>query len=173
MATQKKAEPIVLSDSERNLVTILVNTDVYPTEAVYGAAYIFIDKCYVLLDAPEPNRLSVALRGQESLDEKALDALAGEFLNELLAQTLREMVCAQNRPLLEAVVGKAISGAMGPAPTPEIDLSELDALELDDEPFEDPLGIAMSWEEKYGKEKKTKKKLTKDGAAPDPTVSEG
>jgi His-Xaa-Ser system protein HxsD len=173
MAPKKTAEPVVQSDPERNVVTILVDTGVYPKEAIYGAAYIFIDTCYVLLDAPKPSRISVQLRGQEPLDEKALDALAGDFLNELLAQTLREMICAQNRPLLEAVVGQAISGAVGPTPEPELDLSELDALALDDEPFDDPLGIAMSWEEKYGKEKKAKKKLRKDGAAPDPTVSEG
>ena len=35
-----------------------------------------------------------------------------------------------------------------------IDLSELEELELDDEPFDDPLGIAVSWEEKYGKKDK-------------------
>jgi hypothetical protein len=34
----------------------------------------------------------------------------------------------------------------------------LEALELDDEPFEDPLGIAVSWEDKYGKNKEDRKR---------------
>jgi His-Xaa-Ser system protein HxsD len=172
MAKNKTAAPGFQSDAERNLVLVMVDTEVYPKEAVYGAAYIFIDRCYVLLDAPEPGRLSVQLRGQTPLTVEGLDALAGEFHNELLAQTLRDMVCAQNRPLLEAVVGQAVSGAMGPPPPVEVDLAELDALELDDEPFDDPLGIALSWEEKYGKQKKAKK-VAKGGKAPDPSLSEG
>ena len=61
-------------------------------------------------------------------------------------------------PAIDSAIRAAISGAVGPTPEPELDLSELDALALDDEPFDDPLGIAMAWEEKYGKEKKAKKK---------------
>jgi hypothetical protein len=33
-------------------------------------------------------------------------------------------------------------------------LDDLEKFEFGDEAFEDPLGIAMSWEEKYGKNKK-------------------
>ena len=33
-------------------------------------------------------------------------------------------------------------------------LDDLEKFDFSDEPFEDPLGIAMSWEEKYGKKKK-------------------
>ena len=41
---------------------------------------------------------------------------------------------------------QAISGAMGP---PSLD--ELEDFDFTEEPFEDPLGIAQSWEEKYTK----------------------
>ncbi len=141
-------------DGDVNSVVIGVDTAVYPKDAVLGAAYVFIDRCFVLLDAPGETALSVALRGREPLDDEALSALGGEFSNELLAQTLRHRIAEQNRGLLETIVGSAIGGAIGPPPMPEpegeFDLSELEALELEDEPFDDPLGIAMSWEEKYG-----------------------
>ncbi|MEI8259300.1 MAG: hypothetical protein WCJ30_26835 [Deltaproteobacteria bacterium] len=44
------------------------------------------------------------------------------------------------------VTSQAISAAMGP---PSLD--DLAAFDFGDESFEDPLGIAMSWEEKYKK----------------------
>lgn len=163
-------------------VRLEVDTGLYPREAVFGAAYVFIDRCYVLLDAPRENVLTVSLRGRGALDDDALEALRGEFGNELLAQALRRMITDHNRPLIETVVGRVLTGAAGPSSSvangggeePEFDLSELEALELEDEPFEDPLGIAVSWEEKYGKERAEKKaaKVEKAEKAPAETASD-
>ena len=44
---------------------------------------------------------------------------------------------------------QAFAGAMGPP-----SLTELEAFDFSDEPFDDPLGIAQSWEEKYKKRPK-------------------
>lgn len=54
----------------------------------------------------------------------------------------------------------------------EFDLVELDVFELDDEFFDDFLGIVMFWEEKYGKQKKVKKQK-KDGMGLDFSLFEG
>ena len=43
---------------------------------------------------------------------------------------------------------QAIAGAMG-----EPSLDDLAAFDFSDEAFDDPLGIAQSWEEKHGKKK--------------------
>ncbi len=163
MNSSQTPAPLVQPDPSRNLVALQVDTEVYSKEAVFGAAYIFIDRCYVLLDAPAANRISVTLRGKDALSEEGLDALAGEFFNELIAQTLRDMVCAQNSSLLTTVVGRVMSAAAGPAPA--LDVASLDELELDDEPFDDPLGIAVSWEEKYGKKRAPKSSASKPGPA--------
>jgi His-Xaa-Ser system protein HxsD len=119
----------------------------YPKDAIYGAAYIFIDRCYVLLDRPKPGRISVRLKPKAG-EKTPLAELAGEFENELLGQAWRRLLVEENRRIVEAVTTQALAGAAGP---PGLD----DLLDLDDEEeeaaFDDPLGIAISWEEKYKK----------------------
>lgn len=149
-----------------NTVKLTLETGVYDKAAVFGAAYVFIDRCFVLVDAPAEDTLSVSLRGRDPMDDASLKDLAGEFGNELLGQALRRMLAEQNQGLLEAVVGRAVSGAIGTGlPEPEFDLSELESLDLEDEPFEDPLGIAMSWEDKYGNKRASKKEAAEQKAA--------
>jgi His-Xaa-Ser system protein HxsD len=116
----------------------------YPKDAVYGAAYIFIDRCYVKLDRPKEARISVRLRLKPGVSRN-LDELAGEFENELLGQAWRRMILDENRQLIEQVTTQALAGAAGPP-----GLDDLLGMDIDEETaFEDPLGIAMSWEEKY------------------------
>jgi His-Xaa-Ser system protein HxsD len=158
MTSIQLASTAATVDPDANSATIQIQTSTYSAGSIMGAAYVFIDRCFVWLDAGENDSYTVLLSGRSKLDEAGLSSLAGEFANELLAQALRERIAEQNRPLLEAVVGRAVHGAMGPVSAePDFDLSELEALELDDEPFEDPLGIAMSWEDKYGKKRASRK----------------
>ncbi len=144
-------------------VTITLQRDLYPKSALYGAAYLFIDSCYVFLDAPSPDLLSVELKSRDPIERAGLEELAGQFCNELLAQAFRCEIAEQNKDLLEVIVAQSMSSTQAPpnaeqpAAPPAFDLSELEDLDLEDEPFEDPLGIAVSWEEKYGKNKKQKK----------------
>jgi His-Xaa-Ser system protein HxsD len=122
---------------------------VYPIDAVYGASYIFIDRCYVLLDEPDEHTFRVTLAWKKGTPEEgALRALAGEFANEILSCAWRAQIAKESRGIIEAVTVKALAGAMGP-PT----LDDLEKFDFSDDAFEDPLGIALSWEEKYGKKK--------------------
>ncbi len=136
-----------LSDSSASVV---VDETVYPLGAIYGAAYVFIDRCYVLLDRPTQGTVRVTLTSKRPTEatEDSLRALLGEFANELLGCAWRQQIGEANRGLIESVTMAAISGAAGP---PSLD--ELEEFDFTDEPFEDPLGIAMSWEEKYAKKK--------------------
>ncbi len=130
-----------------------VDSTVYPLDAVYGAAYVFIDRCYVLLDRPEPDKLRIVLAPKASEDDVAaqLRAMVGELANELLSAAWRHQITQANRAQIEAVTMQAIAGAMGP---PSLD--DLESFDFTDEAFEDPLGIAMSWEEKYAKKREEK-----------------
>lgn len=134
-------------DPENNRVNVLFERGLYPLDAVYGAAYIFIDRCFVLLDAPSATHIKVELTGREPLDPGALRDLAGEFGNELLAQTWRRQVTQQNMPIIEAVAARALAGSTEPAGA-----DDFDDIEFSDDAFDDPLGIAVPWEEKYGKD---------------------
>ncbi|MFO0564075.1 MAG: His-Xaa-Ser system protein HxsD [Polyangiaceae bacterium] len=144
------AEPTLRSSPEEGLVLEL-DEALYPKDAIYGAAYVFIDRCYVRLDRPEPGRISIRLKPKPETDAK-LESLAGELENELLGQAWRRLLVEENRRLLETVTTRALSGAAGP---PGLD----DLLDMDDEgAFDDPLGIAVSWEDKYKKRAPAPKK---------------
>lgn len=128
-------------------IHLTLDESVYPLDAIYGAAYTFIDRCFVLIDRPKPGRHRVILSPKtgEPTDE-ALRTMAGELANELLSCAFRHRITRENRATIEAVTMQAIAGAMGP-PT----LDELESFDFSEEAFEDPLGIAQSWEEKYAK----------------------
>lgn len=127
-------------------VRLSLRRNLYPLAAVYAAAYSFLDRCFVLLDAPDDERIVVELRGRELLDETHLRSLAGEFGNSLLNAAWREVIVEKNRPLVEAIAAQALGGALGERRSPLPD--DFDA---SGDAFDDPLGIAIPWEEKYGK----------------------
>ena len=141
--------PIAMNDSR--VARLRVDLDLHSREAIFGAAYAFIDRCYVWLDKDADGRIVVELTPRASAND-SVEALAGDFANELLAQSTRAMVLAANHDLVQAIVSRALVGAGArAAQTAAPTLPDLEAFELADEPFDDPLGIAMSWEEKYGK----------------------
>ena len=132
-------------------VALSVEFSLYPLSALYGAAYVFIDRCYVLLGRPDPQRATVTLAWKKGEPpDGALRELAGEFMNELLSCAWRAKINEESRSIIEAVTAQAFAGAMGP---PSLD--DLEKFDFSEEAFEDPLGIAMSWEDKYGKKKST------------------
>lgn len=144
-------------DLEDGSAKIEIDATLYPIDALYGAAYVFIDRCYVFLDRPSPERFRVTLAPKKgAADATALRAMAGELANELLSCAWRHRITQENRGLIESVTMRAIAGAMGP---PSLD--DLEKFDFSPDAFEDPLGIALSWEEKYGK--KTPAEPPKDG----------
>lgn len=136
-------------DLGEGLVRVEFDEELYPRDAIYGAAYVFIDRCYVHLDRVADKRIQVSLKAKKpGIDSPAL---AGEFQNELLGQAWRHKIVEDNRQLVETITARALGGAAGPP-----GLDELLAMDIGEETaFDDPLGIAMSWEEKYKKKGKT------------------
>jgi His-Xaa-Ser system protein HxsD len=127
-------------------VRIEFDEGLYPKDAIYGASYIFIDRCYVHLDHPSPGRISVTLKPKPGAAVD-LAQLTGEFGNELLGQAWRRLITDENRVLIEQVSTLALVGAAGAPGLDDLMNTEIG----DDTAFEDPLGIAMSWEDKYKK----------------------
>jgi His-Xaa-Ser system protein HxsD len=135
-----------LIEPRKHTVSWTFRTATYPLDAVYGAAYVFLDRAYVYLDRPDKARILVVLRGKADLDKAGLEALAGDFAAELLHQVMRIKVAERTGAVRELLLGRAML-AVGAADAPgvELDLPGSDADYLDD-----PLGIAVPWEEKYG-----------------------
>lgn len=142
--TQSQIETL---DTSTSTLHLSLDVELYPRDVLYAAAYVFLDRAYVLLDQRE-GRYLIQLRGKQELDEATLRAMAGEFENELLAQALRLRVVDANRRIIENITALAISGATG-GTAPAEDSGLIDMAEPGEDGFlDDPLGIGTPWEAK-------------------------
>jgi len=124
---------------KKDSVELKLETKIYPLEAIYSTCYVFIDRAYLFLDGNPKKEVRVIIKGKKNLSKKQLQQLAGEFLNELLSATLRMNLDKYSRKIRDYVVERALSSALGQTGSEEQVGYE-----------DDPLGIAIPWEEKYG-----------------------
>lgn len=122
-------------------VAFEVDEQLYPLDAIYGAAYLFIDRCYVFLSRPAEQQVRLRLRAKEEATREQLEQLAGELANELLNQVLRLRIGRSTAQLREQILARAFASSTDS--TIAQLLAELDAEELD----EGPLEIAVPWEQ--------------------------
>lgn len=135
------------SKMNNNAQKIILDTKIYNIEAILNACYSFIERAYIFLDTDSNgNRIRVSIKGKKQLSQKQLEALKGEFMNELLHCALRHTVSKNNKKIREYIIGRALYSTI---PSPDLLISE-------GEPSyqKDPLGIATSWKKKHGKKKK-------------------
>ena len=139
-------------------ISFELDESVYPLEAVYGACYLFVEKCFIYLSRSKPQVVDVRLTARGPATPAELDALAGEFANELLSQATRLRLSHATARIREYYTAAALRAA---ASAPSIDdlLAELESEELG----EDPLEIMVPWEEKHGaKQNETEPKKDPD-----------
>jgi len=136
---------------KKNELVISLNPKIYPLEATYGACYVFIDRAYLFLDGNLEKEIKVSMEGKRELNPKELKKLAGEFKNELLNYTLRLSIAKNTKKIRETIVERALFSVL---PHKE-ELKKINEPEEIDKKIieDDPLGIAVPWEEKYGKKK--------------------
>jgi His-Xaa-Ser system protein HxsD len=136
-------------DPSTATLTLSLDVALYPRDVLYAAAYVFLDRAYVLLDRQD-SRFVVHFRAKRPLEAATFQAMAGEFENELLAQALRHQVFDANQRIIEDVVAVAIAGAAAGAepdlghPADQPELVELDGGE--DGFLADAAGIARPFE---------------------------
>lgn len=126
-------------------ISFAVDESVYPLEAVYGACYLFLEKCFIYLSRAGSGVVKVRLTARGSATPAELDALAGEFANELLSQATRLRLSQATMRIREYYTAAALRAASS-APSVDDLLAELESEEL----LEDPLEIMVPWEEKHG-----------------------
>lgn len=126
-------------------ISFEVDEGIYPLEALYGACYLFLERCFVFLSRAPAGTVRVRLTAREAASAEALEALAGEFGNELLSQVARLRLSQATARIREFYTAAALRAA---ASAPSVDelLAELESEEL----LEDPLEIMVPWEEKHG-----------------------
>jgi hypothetical protein len=131
-------------------VAITLPAKSHPANVIQGAAVSFIDRCYVLMDRPSPEEIRVTLSAKEAVDgEETLGQIAEAFEARLRSSDLYHRVATDNEVLTDAVIAQAFGFGDAPSATPGLD--ELEAFDFSEDAFDDPLGIAQTWEEKHGR----------------------
>jgi len=173
-APHTEAGDEILADVGGASVLLSLHEQIYSLSILHQTAYQFLARAWVRLDRTRDGRLSVRLQPKpgQAADRAALAALAGEFANELTQQYVREEIAARTTRLREAVVGRALLGALGTA-------DELAGLgDPGEDPFgadpaADPLGIAVDWEVRFGKPADKARAQPERLHASDPNVAAG
>lgn len=145
-------------NQKENQIVFWLNSKTYPLEAVYSTAYVFLDKAYVYLDGDPKKETIVSLKGKEKLNKKQIQILRGEFCNELLNYVLRVKIAKRNQRVKDFIVGTALVSALPQELSVQTSKSETI---VDQDWLKDPLGIAVPWEEKYGKKSLKQSKIAK------------
>jgi His-Xaa-Ser system protein HxsD len=130
--------------TEAQQVSFTVQESLFPIDAIYGAAYLFVDRCWVYLSRPADAQVGVHLKPKPE-GETDLDTLAGEFANELLNQSLRARIGESTATIREYYMARAFFTTPVQSSIDAL-LAELDAEELED----DDLEISVPWEEGNG-----------------------
>ena len=123
-------------------VSFNISEDLFVIDAVYGAAYLFVDRCWLFMSRPSDGVVGVHLKTKEDTDEAGLEALAGEFANELLNQAIRVQIADSTSTLREYTMARAFFTTPVQSSIDAL-LAELDAEELE----EDELEISVPWED--------------------------
>jgi His-Xaa-Ser system protein HxsD len=97
-------------------------------EALYGAAYLMIDRAFVRLSPDGPRGLKVCLLPKKDRGPAALSALRAAFDAEFKAQKLRWAIARNNREIREYVAENALTlaaefaarPAAAPAPAADV-----------------------------------------------------
>jgi hypothetical protein len=126
-------------------IELTVDEGVVSRDAIYGAACAFTDRCYVRLapagPSPDPTAVTIVLRAKAGRPFDGA-ALGTELKEELLEQALRQRMVEDGEEFTTSLLGSAFGASAS--------LGDVDAVHAQ-ETFDDPLGIALSWEEKYAK----------------------
>jgi His-Xaa-Ser system protein HxsD len=138
-------------NKKENKVLVSINPKIYPLDVIYSASYVFLDKNYVLLDGDTNKKITVELKPKKKYN---LEKLGREFNNELLKYADYKKRSEQTKQVREMIIQRAL---LTNDPSLVEDISKEEELNLDDEELEDPEGIAIPWEEKYGKKSNKKK----------------
>jgi len=134
-------------EEKNNRIIVAINPRLYSSEAVYGAAYVFLDKAYLFLEGNPQEKILIYIKGKKTLNQKELDNLAGDFCNELLNYSLRNKISKDNQKLREYILARALAvtdskGNIG-------DSCEKNVLQKEQKWEKDSLGIALPWDKKY------------------------
>ncbi len=130
-------------NKQEGYVLLSINPAIYPLELVYSAAYILMDKAYIILGGDPKEKILVEIRQKRK--EQDLRQLAMEFNNELLNYAVYKTQSEKNKTLRETILQRILL-TNDPNYFAVVQGAQAQQTEKD-EPIEDPEGIMRTWEE--------------------------
>lgn len=97
-------------DPAAGKLTLTLDARLYPADAVRAAAHALARRATAAVEG-RGSRMTVTLEPRGPATPEEARALAGDFLNEALAQLLRLRLLAENRMLNEYILTKALVSA--------------------------------------------------------------
>ena len=125
---------------EGNRAFFEIDESIFPIEAIFGAAYLFVDHSYIFFSRSGDQKIQMTIKKKTS-DGSSLEDVVGEFSNELLNQVLRFRLAESTSKIREYYMARAFLSHPAQSSIDSL-LAELDAEELED----DDLEIAVPWE---------------------------
>ena len=138
-------------NTNKQTVEAEIDENIFPREVITAAAYVYLDSCYIRLERASKKKVKVYIRSKKKVSAAKLKSLAGDFENEVLHQLLRYQLAEKTQKLREIIVGRALLSAQVQVTQPGSE--SFQAEDEDPDYLQDPLGIAVPWEEKYGDSK--------------------
>lgn len=93
-------------DEKTGNVVISVNPKIYPISTIFSAAYILVDKAWVLIDGDPNEEIIVQLRRKDS--KINLEELGRSFNNELVNYSVYNVQVEKNAVLRGMIIQKAL-----------------------------------------------------------------
>lgn len=145
---------------KNNSLIIKVNTEYYPKEAIITTCCQYLKDNYIFLEKlPRSNGYTkVTLTPKEVKRIGKFKRVKEEFKNELINNTLRYNIAQKNKNIREYVIRSALFFSQPKKTQDNFLLQNLEKTQTQNWK-EDPLGIAIPWEEKHKKRKQRFKKV--------------
>lgn len=90
------------------MIKLEFSKEMYFRESILKAAYLFLDRAYVFLDATA-NKYIVEL---EVKNKEADSIIEKEFMNELLAQTIRKKITEDSADIRKLLLARALASSV-------------------------------------------------------------
>jgi His-Xaa-Ser system protein HxsD len=166
----------ITPNKKDNAVYVTIDPKIYSMSVIYTACYVLIDRAYVHIEGLPEYEIKVELRPKETY---SLEKLGKEFENELVKHAffqkqhnealgvkvlMLKRILAMSDDFAEIYADKGVSDKLQKA---DAILNEKEKMsvpkteEIEEDFWDDPEGIAIPWEEKYGKKEKGKQKKPK------------
>lgn len=142
--------------SKNNSIAIKLDKEYYPREAILTTCCQFLKDSYIFLKREREN-ISVLLTPKKGAES---GNLRDKFKHELFNNALRYNISQRNKNLREHIIKTALFCSEPREGRDDFLFKNLEGTQTEDWK-DDPLGIAIPWEEKHAKTKRIKSKAKK------------